>query len=1150
MGSLLRQEHPKLVFLQEIWLPHYDQNKMCKDFPEYNFHAATPDIFIHNEDKIQYSQHVWHGAAVAWHHDLNHLVSTLPVTYERFSGIAIRFSESCTVVAISLYAPTSGKDDDFHECIDHLSDFLANNVPDHCNIIIGTDSNCSTRSSRRRQQTWSKFCEAFNLQINATDAPTFHHHNGSSESCIDYFLCNIPLFNLRQICTLKCPTNMSSHDPILASLSIVSTSTKSISKHSHTYSDLKRKRIIWDDTKLHIYKSLSDRMIKDAVEYWSMPEAIPLLCNLLPNLLVKCAEMCMDHKTAGKASQGLKSSKKIKKAGKLVQAAYRRWKENGKSFSSTNPTRIAYLKSKADFQKVRRNEDSLAVTRENNFLIHSNISNRNLVYARMKKHRDKKSSSKPLSLETPVGCYSGEDVLEGFAADAEYLGRERGECQDYDNEFYRLCKLDNAYIFEFKGMDEVTIPPISRKRFDEILEKEMKKGKASDIYNLSVEHIQQCGVIAKDNICTLLNSIIANIYFLTCPQIKCGLGTAVHKRKGKPKDQSKFYRRITVSPLLGCILDRYIDPVTEQIFRVNQCSDQLGFTQGISYLLASVQRGECQRWAVDHKITCFGVSLDGESAFPNVDRDIQVRELFAVGERGDYLKYSKNTYVNTICAMQLDGKLSRNFIEYTGNRQGHIKASGHFKAYINPCLESLNEADLGFHIGPIGVVTESCADDTYLQSDSISGLQGALNIVAHYAKRYRMRFNSGKTKIVVTGSKHDMDYYKEIKPWKLNGEQIDVVDANDHLGMVVSGIDEEQKNIDQNISKCRNSLFALLGPALSFKCKLSPTVQLHIWRTYALPVLLSGLAALPIRPAQLNSLQVFQNKIIRGFLKQSRSSPVASLYFLSGELPIAAKLHYDLLILFHNVWSNPQTKIFRIVRYILTMSDSKSTTWSVHVRLVCLLYGLPDPLILLQQVPMTKSAWHTLVKTKLTAYHEQELRDRALANHKLEYFNVQTLGLSGKAHPMLNIKETRDSPKLSAHLRLLTGDIASYHNLSMDRGIEPHCRLCHAPHDHTQHILTECPSTAEVRDRLYPELVNLVASIDPSSHVLNRQETSNSVLTQFILDPASMNLPNSHRISFQHPRLHELYGLSRDWAFAILNKRAMLLKLLKHSFKQ
>ena len=30
--------------------------------------------------------------------------------------------------------------------------------------------------------------------------------------------------------------------------------------------------------------------------------------------------------------------------------------------------------------------------------------------------------------------------------------------------------------------------------------------------------------------------------------------------------------------------------------------------------------------------------------------------------------------------------------------------------------------------------------------------------------------------------------------------------------------DEEQKNIDENISKCRNSLYALLGPAFAFRC--------------------------------------------------------------------------------------------------------------------------------------------------------------------------------------------------------------------------------------------------------------------------------------------------------------------------------------------
>ena len=107
------------------------------------------------------------------------------------------------------------------------------------------------------------------------------------------------------------------------------------------------------------------------------------------------------------------------------------------------------------------------------------------------------------------------------------------------------------------------------------------------------------------------------------------------------------YRRITVTPILGAIIDYYIDPVAEHIFKQVQSPDQLGFSAGVSYLLAAVQRGECQRWAVYNNLTCFGVSLDGEAAFPSVERDIQVRELYAAGERGDYLKYSRNTYVNT-----------------------------------------------------------------------------------------------------------------------------------------------------------------------------------------------------------------------------------------------------------------------------------------------------------------------------------------------------------------------------------------------------------------------------------------------------------------------------------------------------------------------
>ena len=136
-------------------------------------------------------------------------------------------------------------------------------------------------------------------------------------------------------------------------------------------------------------------------------------------------------------------------------------------------------------------------------------------------------------------------------------------------------------------------------QLDHILFSKMKTGKACDIYTLTVEHLRHSGLEAKKHILAFINRVLSDIYFLTCPQIKLGLGTAIHKGKKKPTDKANSYRRVTVTPILGAIIDYYIDPKAEAIFRPVQSHDQLGFTSGISYLLASVQRGDCQWWAID-----------------------------------------------------------------------------------------------------------------------------------------------------------------------------------------------------------------------------------------------------------------------------------------------------------------------------------------------------------------------------------------------------------------------------------------------------------------------------------------------------------------------------------------------------------------------
>ena len=126
-------------------------------------------------------------------------------------------------------------------------------------------------------------------------------------------------------------------------------------------------------------------------------------------------------------------------------------------------------------------------------------------------------------------------------------------------------------------------------------------------------------------------------------------------------------------------------------------------------------------------------------AFPSVDREILLRELFAIGEAGDYLEYSKNTYTNTTAHMKQSGLISREFREEKGTRQGHKRAAGNFKTYINPCLISSNDSRLGFNIGPICITALCIADDTYVLSDDPRNLHAAINIINHYGRRYRGR---------------------------------------------------------------------------------------------------------------------------------------------------------------------------------------------------------------------------------------------------------------------------------------------------------------------------------------------------------------------------------------------------------------------------
>ena len=417
-------------------------------------------------------------------------------------------------------------------------------------------------------------------------------------------------------------------------------------------------------------------------------------------------------------------------------------------------------------------------------------------------------------------------------------------------------------------------------------------------------------------------------------------------------------------------------------------------------------------------------------------------------------------------------------------------------------------------------------------------------------KRYRLTFGASKTKVTVTGSRRDMSYYKDINIWTMDGKQLEVADNNEHLGLVVSGHDEEIKNIDKNIGSARKILFSLLGSIFSYRCKLSQLVLHHVWTLYVNPALRSGLAALPIRPSTVKTLTRFHHKILRGILKLSSSSPIPALYFLLGEIPIESALHIDLLTLFWCVWSNPQTKVYEIVKYLLMMSNSSSLTWAAHLKLLCQMYDLPNPLKLLNGELWPKEKWKLLVKSRVTVHTEAKWRAKAASNSKLSFLNPQISGLIGRPHPVLSgILTTQEVVRSRVHIRMLAGDYPCYAYIGTDQNKDPTCRLCQSqsqeqqtPPEDMVHLLASCKATAGTRARVIPELLNTIAYYYPDNALLNNP--SHSYLTQLILDPTSLNLPLNIRISPDYPGLQKVLEMCRTVCFAIHKDRIRKLKTL------
>ena len=365
---------PKVLFLHEIWVPYSEENSLNSKFQDYSVQIATPDQFTPPEDKLSSTEHTWHGAAILWHESLNSVALHLSNTHDRFTGIKLNFSGQ-PILAISAYLPTPGKDDSFLDCLAELSIFIMQNNAGNDTILIGTDSNCSERSSSRRIHAFNNFCRDHDLLKICCSEPTFHHSNGISSSNIDCFLISrkssTKIKNISLQCNQDHPQNLSSHDPVLGELTIPCADSGSRQeKYTHTYTDFSPSKVVWDEDNLSNYQDAAARVLTEFESFFQAPEYIPLKCQLYSDLLVKSAELFVEtrsHKSRSKHQH----SPQIHQAWQHLRKSFNCWKREGKPRNPDSCSLLKYRESRADFQYIRRYQYNLKTIKMNNLLMSS-----------------------------------------------------------------------------------------------------------------------------------------------------------------------------------------------------------------------------------------------------------------------------------------------------------------------------------------------------------------------------------------------------------------------------------------------------------------------------------------------------------------------------------------------------------------------------------------------------------------------------------------------------------------------------------------------------------------------------------------------------------------------------------------------------------
>ena len=380
---------------------------------------------------------------------------------------------------------------------------------------------------------------------------------------------------------------------------------------------------------------------------------------------------------------------------------------------------------------------------------------------------------------------------------------------------------------------------------------------------------------------------------------------------------------------------------------------------------------------------------------------------------------------------------------------------------------------LGVDLGDQVISAIGQADDIVLVSNCLHSLLNLLNLSLSFCSDHHINLCVDKTKLIAVSTPSmalSVDYAKLTSPVNINGVEIPFTSTAEHVGILRN----EHSNLPHLMGRIKahqNALNAVLHTGAARHHRGNPAASLRIDQMYAIPSLLSGIGAIPLLKSEIDMIDHHLKETHEQLLRLHPRTPQPVVCFLAGCLPGSALVHLRIFSIFVMICMQEDGILHHQALRTLIRAKQSSRSWFTTARDLCLQYGLPHPIELLQ-TNQSKEQVRNLMKKAVLSYWEQKLRDEAEPLLSLEYFKPQFMSLTSP-HPILTTagSNSYQTAMSTVQALMLSGRYrtellcSKWAPQSSGSCLTPTCKGLGIP-EGLQHILVSCGSLEETRKGL------------------------------------------------------------------------------------